>query len=135
MKFECPNCGQHYDLGNDYAGQTVECQKCGKSFTIAEQGSVKDFVAAIHKRCDERTAQTANISPAMDTNSSFGSVSGTVSLLLVIAAVSVAGMGIAGFNDSSAQSAIHQIFFALRTLAYLAGSIIILLIAILVKMK
>ena len=63
------------------------------------------------------------------------SVSGVISILLIVFAVVVAGTGISSFGGSYAQSAIHQIFFALRTLAYLAGSIIILLIAILVKMK
>ncbi|MGE4300813.1 MAG: hypothetical protein AB7F40_04330 [Victivallaceae bacterium] len=32
FKTKCPNCGQHYELEDEYAGMPVECSKCQKGF-------------------------------------------------------------------------------------------------------
>ena len=32
FKTKCPNCGQHYELEDEYAGMPVECTKCKKGF-------------------------------------------------------------------------------------------------------
>lgn len=34
MKTECPHCGQHYEVDNEYIDQVVECTICGKEFTV-----------------------------------------------------------------------------------------------------
>lgn len=121
MKFKCPYCGAKYEESQDVSGQEGECVECGRRFVaIPMQDPIDDINAMFNE---------------MRRVGSGSSVSGVISILLIVVAVVVAGTGITSFDDSSAQSAIHQIFFALRTLAYLAGSIIILLIAILVKMK
>lgn len=33
MKTECTNCGQCYEIDNQYAGELIECEKCGEAFT------------------------------------------------------------------------------------------------------
>lgn len=121
MKFECPYCGAKYEESQDVSGQEGECVECGRRFVATPMQESPDDTNAMFSE--------------MRRVCSGSSVSGVISILLIVFAVIVAGTGIASFNDSFAQSAIHQIFFALRTLAYLAGAIIILLIAILVKMK
>ena len=35
MKTECPHCNQHYEIGEEYNGQIVECQRCKQEF-VAE---------------------------------------------------------------------------------------------------
>lgn len=43
MKTECPHCGQHYEVDQEYADQIVECTSCGQEFVVEiqpEQGSV-----------------------------------------------------------------------------------------------
>ena len=34
MKTECPHCGQHYEVDEEYIGQVVECTTCGKEFAV-----------------------------------------------------------------------------------------------------
>lgn len=34
MKTECPHCGQHYEVEENFAGQNVECSQCGKEFEV-----------------------------------------------------------------------------------------------------
>ena len=34
MKTACPHCGQHYDVEDQYNGQTFPCPQCGKEFTL-----------------------------------------------------------------------------------------------------
>ena len=36
FKTSCPHCGQHYELGEEYVGQEVVCEKCGKNFTVSK---------------------------------------------------------------------------------------------------
>jgi len=42
-EFKCPHCGTVYGLTDDqvpqYSGQTLNCTKCGKSFTVPQLGS------------------------------------------------------------------------------------------------
>lgn len=33
MKTECTNCGQRYEIDDKYAGELIECEKCGEAFT------------------------------------------------------------------------------------------------------
>lgn len=33
MKTECTNCGQCYEIDDQYAGELIECEKCGEAFT------------------------------------------------------------------------------------------------------
>lgn len=37
FKTKCPNCGQHYELEDEYAGMPVECTKCKKGFLANEE--------------------------------------------------------------------------------------------------
>lgn len=126
MIIRCPGCNQKYDLKDEFAGQSIECQSCGISFKAPKP--IKTPQPKAQKEQTNSDNQEKSQFPRV-------SLSGVLAGWLVIAAVIVAVIGILTFSDPAAQSAIHQIFFALRTLAYLAGSIIILLIAILVKMK
>lgn len=34
MKTECPHCGQHYEVDQEYADQIVECVSCGQEFVV-----------------------------------------------------------------------------------------------------
>ena len=43
MRTECPHCGQHYEVDQEYADQIVECTTCGQEFVVEiqpEQGNV-----------------------------------------------------------------------------------------------
>lgn len=43
MRTECPHCGQHYDVDQEYENQIVECISCSQEFVVEiqpEQGSV-----------------------------------------------------------------------------------------------
>lgn len=128
MIIRCPGCNQKYDLKDEFAGQSIECQSCGISFKAPKPIKTPQPQPKAQKEQTNSDNQEKSQFPRV-------SLSGVLAGWLVIAAVIVAVIGILTFSDPAAQSAIHQIFFALRTLAYLAGSIIILLIAILVKMK
>ena len=37
MKAICPNCGQHYDVDQEYAGCAIDCQTCGSQFMVEEK--------------------------------------------------------------------------------------------------
>jgi predicted Zn finger-like uncharacterized protein len=45
MKTECPHCGQHYDVDEEYIGQVVECVTCGKEFTVKTGSDVATIQA------------------------------------------------------------------------------------------
>lgn len=34
MRTECPHCGQHYDVDQEYIDQIVECTSCGQEFVV-----------------------------------------------------------------------------------------------------
>ena len=34
MKTECPHCGQHYEVDEEYLDQAVKCTTCGKEFAV-----------------------------------------------------------------------------------------------------
>ena len=34
MKTECPHCGQHYEVDEEYLDQIVNCQSCGEDFVV-----------------------------------------------------------------------------------------------------
>jgi prepilin-type processing-associated H-X9-DG protein len=34
ISFDCPHCGKHFDVADQYAGQTGPCQACGSTITI-----------------------------------------------------------------------------------------------------
>ena len=34
MKTECPHCGQHYEVDEEYIDQIVECVSCGQEFVV-----------------------------------------------------------------------------------------------------
>jgi len=36
MKTSCPYCGQHYEVDENFSGETVNCQQCGKAFVIQQ---------------------------------------------------------------------------------------------------
>lgn len=37
MKTECPHCGQHYDVDEEYVDQIVECVTCGEEFVVEKK--------------------------------------------------------------------------------------------------
>ena len=45
MKTECPHCGQHYEVDEEYIGQVVECTNCGKPFAIKAGSDVATIQA------------------------------------------------------------------------------------------
>ena len=45
MKTECPHCGQHYEVDNEYIGQVVECTTCGKEFAVKAGSDVATIQA------------------------------------------------------------------------------------------
>ena len=34
MKTECPHCGQHYEVDEEYIDQIVKCATCGEEFVV-----------------------------------------------------------------------------------------------------
>ena len=34
ISYDCPHCGKHFDVADQYAGRTGPCQACGKDITI-----------------------------------------------------------------------------------------------------
>lgn len=36
MKTECPHCGQHFEIDDQYEGQAVECSTCNREFIVAK---------------------------------------------------------------------------------------------------
>jgi len=34
MRFECKHCGQHFEADEEMIGQSMQCQTCGKTFTV-----------------------------------------------------------------------------------------------------
>lgn len=34
MKTECPHCGQHYDIADEFLDKIVECGSCGQEFVV-----------------------------------------------------------------------------------------------------
>lgn len=127
MKTQCPHCNMFFDVDDDCANRHATCTTCGREFVVRNTNAV---VAENKGNAD---APCRPAPPPLPEG--IFSVSNVIAGLLIAVAVVVALSGIAGFNDPMAQSAIHQIFFAMRTVAHLSGSIIILLIAILIKMK
>ena len=67
LKFSCPKCGQHFDAEDDFAGQQVQCTRCGTLFnvtgnnTAAVSGTTSDVIS----QCDE-TPQPASGKNAKD---------------------------------------------------------------------
>ena len=95
MKFECPHCGAKYEESQDVSGQEGECVECGRRFVATPMQESPDDTNAMFS--EMRRAGSGSF------------VSGAIAILLIVFAVVVAGTGIASFNDSSAQSAIHQL--------------------------
>ena len=40
MKIQCPHCSQKYEVGEEFIGQAVHCEKCEKDFIVEESGNV-----------------------------------------------------------------------------------------------
>lgn len=127
MKTQCPHCNVFFDVDDDCANRHATCTTCGREFVV------RNINAVVAENKGNVDAPCRPAPPPLPEG--IFSVSNVIAGFLVAVAVIVALFGIAGFNDPMARSAIHQIFFAMRTVAHLAGSIIILLIAILIKMK
>ena len=57
MKTQCPHCGQHYEIDDQYNGQIIECQKCGQEFVIEPRSPIlvtsprKSDANCIQKQC------------------------------------------------------------------------------------
>lgn len=154
MKTNCPHCGQHFEVEEELAGRSVECSSCGKPFTISAPEPTKrcpmcgEEILAVAKKCKhcgeyldasapEPTRIKTVIVPEKTNGGRLGNfrISNIVVALLIIAAIISAHTGIVDFDNPLAKSAIHQIYFAMRTVAFLSGSIILLLLAALFKMK
>lgn len=39
MKIECPHCGQHYEVDEEYIGQIAKCISCNQEFVIEKISS------------------------------------------------------------------------------------------------
>lgn len=44
MKTECPHCGQHYEIDDQYEGQAVECSKCNREFVVERRNTTSDML-------------------------------------------------------------------------------------------
>ena len=64
MKTECPHCGQHYEVDEEYLDQIVNCASCGEEFVVEV---IRDAENVPQKRDPGQTGMTS-ISNAADDN-------------------------------------------------------------------
>lgn len=64
MKTECPHCGQHYEVDDEYIGQVVECTTCGKDFTV--KASSDNAVIQPQNNCEKMKALVCEMCGSTD---------------------------------------------------------------------
>ena len=94
MKTSCPACGQHLAYGDDLAGTTAPCPKCGADVSFPNLTTCPDCGAEVSRRaevCPRCAAPLASRAPAKVWENTTSLVVGALLILLV----APAGIGLA----------------------------------------
>ena len=73
MRTECPHCGQHYDVEQEYANQLVECSSCSQEFVVEIQPEQGNVVAPPPPEPSPMQEQTVYTQTQPQTNNSYNS--------------------------------------------------------------
>lgn len=62
MKIECPHCGQHYEVDEEYIGQIANCISCNQEFVIEKIRPDDDIQEKKEKQPAETSTEKRTIS-------------------------------------------------------------------------
>ena len=73
MRTECPHCGQHYEVDQEYANQIVECTSCGQEFVVEVRPKQGNVVVPSPPEPPPAQEQTVYAQTQPQTNNSYNS--------------------------------------------------------------